>query len=225
MKAACIALALLASSPAWAQPRASYRERYAEAARIGDSFAAVEILREALADPSLTGAQRASALEALRVAEARLAAESVAPPAAAAASAPAPAPEPRPSPPPPAAPPPAERPAVIGAPARTWTPSAGPVALWSVGAASLAASVALSVASAEALGACEAQGRRAVCPTQADVDRARSGAPLATGASVALAFGLAAVVGGTGWWLLGGRAAAAPVAVPGGAALAVAGRW
>lgn len=92
-------------------------------------------------------------------------------------------------------------------------PSAGPIALWSIGTALLGTAVVAAVLHADALAGCAVQGTQAVCATPADLDRARNAGTWETLGTGAFWGGVAAVAGGTTWWLLGRRAGAVSIAV------------
>jgi hypothetical protein len=109
-------------------------------------------------------------------------------------------------------------------PTRSWSPSPGPVALWSVGAASLAAAGVLAVLRADALGPCTTRGNVASCPDTQSLDRARTVPTLSAGTNIALGLGVAAVAAGSLWYVLGGRALV-PTVTAEGATLAISGRW
>lgn len=126
------------------------------------------------------------------------------------------------APPPVAAPSPVIR--VVLTPTRSWTPSAGPVALWSIGAASLVTAGVLAALRADALGACQTRGEVASCPDTQSLDRARTVPMLSTGTNVALGIGASALVAGSLWYVFGGRAVV-PTFSAEGATLAVSGRW
>lgn len=107
---------------------------------------------------------------------------------------------------------------------RSWVPTTGPIVLWSVGGASLVLVGILATLRDGALSGCVMRGDTAVCQDAAAIDRGRSAVGLTMGANGALAVGITALVAGTAWWLLDGRAVV-PVVTPEGASLAYAGRW
>lgn len=106
---------------------------------------------------------------------------------------------------------------------RTWTPTAGPVAMWSVGAAALVAAGVLATLRDDALAGCTVTGDNATCRDAASLERARGSVNLTTAANVSAAVGATALVAGTTWWLLGGRSVV-PVVSPDGVYVALAGR-
>lgn len=124
------------------------------------------------------------------------------------------APSPAPSAPPRAAPPPV---VATTAPSREGPlPArgvpAGAIALWATGGASLAlAGVSLAL-HGDASGACTAQGSTAICPNAEAASRAADAGTWAAVANASFVVGLAALAGGTVWWLVD-RGRPAPVRV------------
>jgi hypothetical protein len=89
----------------------------------------------------------------------------------------------------------------------------GAIALWTAGGALLATAAVSAALHGAALDGCEVQGTRAVCASPADLDRAREAGTWATLGTVGFWGGLAAVAGGTAWWLFGRRVEHLAVAV------------
>ena len=113
---------------------------------------------------------------------------------------------------------------VTPTPVQSWRPAAGPIALWSVGAGSLAVASVLYALRASALAPCEQNGGRVVCQDAASLERARDSVALTQGANVALGIGVTAAVAGTAWWLFGGRAVV-PTVSDRGVNVAFVGTW
>jgi hypothetical protein len=86
-------------------------------------------------------------------------------------------------------------------PARRGVP-AGAIALWSVGGASLVLGVVGAVLHGAAGADCTVSGDVATCPNAAAAERAQDAGTWATMANVGLGVGLAALAGGTVWWIV-----------------------
>ena len=119
-----------------------------------------------------------------------------------------PAPTPTPATPSPAAPVPAvtsaaaPTPAPVAAPSTTRSVPAGAIVLWAAGGVGLAlAGVGLAL-HGDAVGPCVAQGSVAQCPDAASAARAADAGTWATMTNVTFSLGLAALAGGTVWWLV-----------------------
>jgi hypothetical protein len=119
-----------------------------------------------------------------------------------------PAPTPTPATLSPAAPVPAvtsaaaPTPAPVAAPSTTRSVPAGAIVLWSAGGVGLAlAGVGLAL-HGDAVGPCVAQGSVAQCPDAASAVRAADAGTWATMTNVTFSLGLAALAGGTVWWLV-----------------------
>lgn len=253
---ALLGLALTALVGRTAHAQGTYQSRYDRALASHDYRGAASVLRDALRDPASPEAalplyRAGLAVALLRAGETAAAAEVAracsADPSEAVATqcgsvlretAPTPEPPAAPAPPPSPAAPREARPAPPEPPAapvvriemrpapRSWVPSAGPLVLWSLGAASLAASGALAAARSDALAACSVRGDTAVCRDQASLERARESVALTTATNTALAVGLVAIAAGTSWWAIeSSRPVAVPMVTTDGASIALAGRW
>jgi len=120
-------------------------------------------------------------------------------PARPAASPTAPARDPAPSPT-------TTRPTPTAAPSPSAAPRrgvpAGAIALWSVGGAGVVLGVVGAVLHGAAGSDCAVTGDVATCPTAAAAERAQDAGTWATMANAGLGIGLAALAGGTVWWVV-----------------------